>query len=344
LENAVTAIENWKSVIATDVLPLEVDYVSFRIVDGSGGSSVSVDGTVAGTVTIKCGDIAIGGKVTVEVKVKLNNLAAEKVGERICNRVIAKSDNDEDKEVTDDRPLINGSSEYKPLYIKEATGNIGTVGSVVIEMPYDSEFLDKYALVCDEDIEVEIYFSPQRTNYSLSAFNNIYIFAVRLPNGETREDLSFSFKPIGGGIEKNKNIIYGDVNEDGYVTTTDATLVTRWAGGNTAAPLRNILAADVNGDAYITTTDATLITRRAGGNPAAVFSIETKVGLIIRLKGDINGDGMVSVEDAMMLMQMLAGSIPMPNDPIFRAIADVNGDGVIDSADADLIIRMVVDD
>jgi hypothetical protein len=315
LENAVTAIENWKSVIATDVLPLEVDYVSFRIVDGSGGSSVSVDGTVAGTVTINCGDIAIGGKVIVEIKVKLNNLAAEKVGERVCNSVTARSNNDDDKEDSDDRPLINGSNEYVPLYIKEATGNIGTVGSVVIEMPDDPDFLDKYALVCDEDIEVEIYFSPQRTNYSLSVFNNIYIFAVRLPNGETREDISFSFKPIGGEIEKNKDIIYGDVNEDGYITTTDATLVTRWAGGNTATPLRNILAADVNGDAYITTTDATLITRRAGGNLSAVFSIETKVGLIVRLKGDINGDGMITVEDAIMLMQMLGALDKSPKRP-----------------------------
>lgn len=240
--------------------------------------------------------------------------------------------------------IYRQEGEYKPIYIKEATGNIGTVGSVVFKMPDDPDFLDKYALVCDEDIEAEIYFSPQRTNYSLSVFNNIYIFAIRLPNGETREDLSFSFKPIGGEIEKNKDIIYGDVNEDGYVTTTDATLVTRWAGGNTATPLKNILAADVNGDAYITTTDATLITRRAGGNPSAVFSIETKVGLIVRPKGDINGDGIITVEDAMVLMQMLSGLIPMPDDPIFRAIADVNGDGIIDSADADLILRMVSGD
>ena len=77
-------------------------------------------------------------------------------------------------------------------------------------------------------------------------------------------------------MQKNKEIIYGDVNEDGYVTTTDATLVTRWAGGNTTTVLRNILAADVNGDAYITTTDATLITRRAGGNAATVFPIEIR--------------------------------------------------------------------
>jgi uncharacterized protein YjdB len=180
----------------------------------------------------------------------------------------------------------------QPLYIYEANGAIGTIGRVLFEIPSDSIFLDKgtldyegddlfddflknYALVCDEDIDIEIYFSPKRTENAIAAGQNIYVFAVRLPNGETKEDISFSFKPIGGEIEKNKIIIYGDVNEDGSITTTDATLVTRWAGGNPATVLRNILAADVNGDAYITTTDATLITRRAGGNPV-VFSVETR--------------------------------------------------------------------
>ena len=36
------------------------------------------------------------------------------------------------------------------------------------------------------------------------------------------------------------------------------------------------IARDVNGDAYITTTDATLITPRAGGNTTTAFSIEAK--------------------------------------------------------------------
>ena len=175
--------------------------------------------------------------------------------------------------ITVKRDLPNTS---EPIYTWEATGDIGTVGRVLFDVPGDKNFLDKYALVCDEDIDAEIYFSPKRTENAIAAGQNTYVFAVRLPNGETREDISFSFKPIGGVVEKNKIIIYGDINEDGSITTTDATLVTRWAGGNNSTVMRNILAADVNGDAYITTTDATLITRRAGGNTSTVFSIETR--------------------------------------------------------------------
>jgi hypothetical protein len=199
-----------------------------------------------------------------------------------CNGVINATDqmaiykgqdpfNSYDADMAEIYVLIHGG----PVYIKEATGDIGTIGRVLFDIPSDEDFLDKYALVCDEDINVEIYFSPKRTENAIVAGQNTYVFVVRLPNGETREDISFSIKPIGGDVEKNKTIIYGDINEDGVVTTTDATLVTRWAGGNTATVLRNILAADANGDAYITTTDATLITRRAGGSPV-VFPIETR--------------------------------------------------------------------
>ena len=163
----------------------------------------------------------------------------------------------------------------EPKYIRENTGDIGTIGRVVFKIPDDENYLDKFALVCDEDIDVEIYYSPVRTKNAIAAGQNTYVFAVRLPNGEIKDDIRFSFKPIGGAIEKNKDIIYGDVNKDGSVSTTDATMVTRWAGGNTATALGNILAADVNGDAYLTTTDATLITRRAGGN-TAFFPIEMK--------------------------------------------------------------------
>ena len=164
----------------------------------------------------------------------------------------------------------------KPIYKWEATGDIGTIGRVLFDIPDDKNFLDKYALVCDGEKDVEIYFSPVRTENAISAGQNTYVFAVRLPNGETDVDISFSFKLIGGSVEKNQSIIYGDINDDGVVTTTDATLVTRWAGGNVSTVLRNVLAADVNGDASITTTDATLITRRAGGNTATAFSIETR--------------------------------------------------------------------
>ena len=189
--------------------------------------------------------------------------------------------------------MPSGADIKKALYIEENTGDIGTIGRVLFDIAADSDFLaedallydeddflDDYlknnALVCDEDIDVEIYFSPKRTENAIVAGQNTYVFAVRFPGGETKEDISFSIKPIGGLIERNKVIIYGDINDDGFITTTDATLVTRWAGGNMATVLKNILAADVNGDAYITTTDATLITRRAGGNAATVFSIESR--------------------------------------------------------------------
>jgi uncharacterized repeat protein (TIGR01451 family) len=344
VRNSDAATESWKNVTVVDFLPDELDYIGYQVVTGSAMVELSrrTGAIRGGALIITCGDIEPGETVIVEIMVKVNVMAMDMMGDYIKNTAVAMSDNDREKEDSDSKPLVLVDNDRKPLYIWEATGNIGTVGSVVFAIPDDPYFLYKYALVCDEDIDVEIYFSPQRTNYSISAFNNIYIFAVRLPNGETREDIRFSFKPVGGGIEKNKEIIYGDVNEDGNITTTDATMVTRWAGGNTSTVLRNILAADINGDGSITTTDATLITRRAGGNTSAIFPIETRVGLIIRPKGDIDGDGKVTMEDAATLMRMLKGVEEMPTDSIFQKIADVNGDGIIDEDDVEMILRMIV--
>ena len=163
-----------------------------------------------------------------------------------------------------------------PLYKRENTGGIGTIGRVVFDIPSEQDFLDKYALVCDEDIDVEIYYSPKRTENAIAAGQNTYVFAVRLPNGETREDISFSFKAVSGAIVKNKNIIYGDVNEDGYINIMDATFVARRTGSDPSIVIRNILAADVNGDAYLNTVDATFLARRTGSNPAIAFSIESR--------------------------------------------------------------------
>jgi hypothetical protein len=171
---------------------------------------------------------------------------------------------------------IDLTNDITAVYAKEATGDIGTIGRVVVDIPENPYFLDQYALVCNDDIDAEIYFSPQRSENAKAEGNDSYVFSVRLPNGETDEDISFSFMPFSPNVEKNKEIIYGDVNGDGFITTTDATLITRWAGGNKAIPITNILAADVNGDGSITTTDATLVTRRAGGNDSVVFAIETK--------------------------------------------------------------------
>ncbi|MCL1872866.1 MAG: InlB B-repeat-containing protein, partial [Clostridiales bacterium] len=115
ISNSNTATEPWKNVIATDDLPAELDYVSATELTTKGVSITEA----SGTVTISCGNIAIGETVTVEITVEVNDNAV--VGDKIKNKVVATSDNDDDEEDEDEDPEIMPL--YKVTYV--ANGGIG---------------------------------------------------------------------------------------------------------------------------------------------------------------------------------------------------------------------------
>lgn len=51
-------------------------------------------------------------------------------------------------------------------------------------------------------------------------------------------------------------LLYGDVNGDGEVTSTDAGIVILYLKGKTELAAEQLLAADVNGDGQVTSSDA----------------------------------------------------------------------------------------
>ena len=74
--------------------------------------------------------------------------------------------------------------------------------------------------------------------------------------------------------------LYGDVNDDGSVNSTDATFIMRYEVGmascitgkdGTASGAHQFVAADVNGDGMINSTDSTVIMRYEVGTPMYVF-------------------------------------------------------------------------
>ena len=68
-----------------------------------------------------------------------------------------------------------------------------------------------------------------------------------------------AFLVVEYGEELPPSGICGDVNNDGFVTTTDAVIVYKHCFYPEEYPLANEWAADVNCDGYITTTDAVII-------------------------------------------------------------------------------------
>ena len=106
LANAADATDVWKNVLATDVLPYNLEYISHRVVLGYSINFSLWDRTV----TIECGDIATGSAVVVEIDVRVTSSAA--IGTVIENTVVATSDNDMPKQDTDSTPTILEAPTY----------------------------------------------------------------------------------------------------------------------------------------------------------------------------------------------------------------------------------------
>ena len=92
-------------------------------------------------------------------------------------------------------------------------------------------------------------------------------------NGTSANDTAGAEKgaiTVGGTL-----IIYGDVDGDKEVTSTDAVLVLRHSNDPTVIAEEYRAAADVDADNEITSTDAVLILRRSN-DPTVVFPAENK--------------------------------------------------------------------
>ena len=61
------------------------------------------------------------------------------------------------------------------------------------------------------------------------------------------------------------DLVYGDVNDNGKVTSLDAALAANIAVGLPHPEIKKPEAADVNGSGSVTATDAALIAQRAVG-------------------------------------------------------------------------------
>ena len=59
--------------------------------------------------------------------------------------------------------------------------------------------------------------------------------------------------------KESKQIFYGDVNEDGMISTGDAVLIEKYVLNSNANPLHEPLAADVDLDGKVTLKDAEII-------------------------------------------------------------------------------------
>lgn len=118
--------------------------------------------------------------------------------------------------------------------------------------------------------------------------------------------------------------IYGDVNCDGFVNSSDALLVQRYAAKLETLKDYQLEIADVNYDGYVNDRDAQLILKKSVGS-VKLFPVELKCF------GDVNLDGEIDVGDVTCLTRYVNGWNKLTEYQ--KQFADINGDGEIDILD-----------
>ncbi|MFZ5986849.1 MAG: dockerin type I domain-containing protein [Bacillota bacterium] len=130
-----------------------------------------------------------------------------------------------------------------------------------------------------------------------------------------------------------KGIVYGDVNFDGAITSSDKDLVWNYCQGTVVLTNEQLVAADVDGNGKVNTTDSSYIGKYAAGTitqfPAGVMKLITY--------GDTDGDKVVTSTDSTLVSNYLLGDVVFTSAQMIAA--DVDGDNKVTSLDATYIKR-----
>ena len=135
-------------------------------------------------------------------------------------------------------------------------------------------------------------------------------------------------------------VFYGDVNEDGSITTLDAQRVYESLNSNKSLTKQQFKNADVNVDGKVNEIDIILITRFLPGTHYEKTLPDYPIIDYI-MYGDINEDGEITEEDTTLLYSYLDTGIRKSDQALKNS--DINEDGKVDIIDLGLL-QMYVDD
>lgn len=132
----------------------------------------------------------------------------------------------------------------------------------------------------------------------------------------------------------DKCVVYGDVNLDGVVDSTDFDTLKSYIKSETKLSEEALLNADLNVDGKVSAYDLTIMKYKTISEPLVIslpYSIDTSKFIY----GDVNLDGAVNDDDVMAIGNLLAATLE-PSD-IQRMIGDLNIDGMLTTTDTDII-------
>ena len=137
-----------------------------------------------------------------------------------------------------------------------------------------------------------------------------------------------------GGVD----IVFGDVNLDGYISKADSQLILEYVVGKQTLTQEQLKRADVDGNRSVDSVDAMFILQYARGLKNTFPVCEPKEIVPVYRKppcdsfGDVDLDGFVTDKDSNLALSHVVGDVKLTDDQ--RKRADVDNDGKITSEDA----------
>ena len=184
----------------------------------------------------------------------------------VCKAVVSGMEGKPEESVTASVLLKNNPGidelEFKVDYDKTKLEFIGVEDSQITSWTVDGDIV-KWAGNADTEVTGEVL----KLKFNILETAEAGKTPIELTNitASNAEGTDVEFTAITGGITI-KSYTPGDVDEDGSVTSYDASLILQYVVGNIEADDIVIDAADVDGDSIVTSYDASLILQYVVGN------------------------------------------------------------------------------
>ena len=131
----------------------------------------------------------------------------------------------------------------------------------------------------------------------------------------------------------NKCIVYGDVNLDGTVDSTDFDTLKSYIKGETELSEEALLNADVNVDGKVSAYDLTVLKYTTITDPL-ITSLPYSIDTSKYVYGDLDLDGQITTFDLRLVAACINGNY---DDNYQRLMSDLNIDGETNSLDISII-------
>lgn len=223
-------------------------------------------------------------------------------------------------DVNEDGVINSGDALVVQQYVN-GTVTLTAIQQVAADVTEDGK-------ITSEDAELILQVSVGKTEFDTNVNTNTTV------NTDTSTDTSTNTTTDSSTTQTTpveQALVYGDVDGDGSINSTDARLALQHSSGKITLTGMQFKCADVDGNGKVEAIDAELILKYS---VKKIDKLDPSVTYYIL--GDVDADGVITSTDARLILQYSVSKIEF--DEVQKKAADYNGDGKINAEDAQNVL------